>query len=71
MHQIRLARHADQRVGRYLAGFNDLEPMTLIKAPCSCVGGIVDQAQALDTQVAATLAGLLQKLLAQPKAAQS
>ena len=32
--------------------------MTLIEPPRSCVGGIVDQAQALDTQVAAALAGL-------------
>ena len=66
MHQIRLTRHADQRVGRYLTGFNDPEAMALIESTGTGVGRIVDQAQASHTLFAATLPGMLQESAAQP-----
>ena len=66
VHKIGVAGDADHWMRGDLAGFDDPEAVSLVEAPGASVGGIVDQAQAIEPQPLGTFLSMGEKLHAQP-----
>ena len=66
VHKIDVTCDADHGMRDDLAGLDDREAVSLVKTPGASVGGIVDQAQAIEPEPVGTFLGMGEKLLAQP-----